>query len=180
MGTTYIRWPQQASGSAGVSSFNTLTGAVTLAAGSGITLTPSGNTITIASTGAGSGTVSNFIFTNGDGFTGTVSSATSTPTLSLVGTLTGDVTGPLTATVLSATSNSTLTTLSALSLPYSQLSGTVPTWNQNTTGTAANITASSNSSLTTLSALSLPYTQITGTPTIPTSAQVYAQIAYGI
>jgi hypothetical protein len=33
-----------------------------------------------------------------------------------------------------------LTTLSALSLPYSQLSGTVPTWNQNTTGTASNVT----------------------------------------
>ena len=36
---------------------------------------------------------------------------------------------------------------------YSQLGGTVTTWNQNTTGTAANITATSNSSLTTLSAL---------------------------
>lgn len=35
----------------GVSTLNTLTGAVVLAAGSGITLTPSGNTITVASTG---------------------------------------------------------------------------------------------------------------------------------
>ena len=44
--------------STGVSSFNTLTGAVTLAAGSNITLTPSGNTVTVASTGGGSsGTV---------------------------------------------------------------------------------------------------------------------------
>ncbi len=68
-----------------------------------------------------------------------------------------------TAGNITATSNSTLTTLSALSLPYSQLSGTVPTWNQNTTGTAANITATSNSSLTTLSALSLPNTQVTCT-----------------
>ncbi|MFP5276996.1 MAG: beta strand repeat-containing protein [Acidobacteriota bacterium] len=33
---------------------------------------------------------------------------------------------------------------------YSQLTGTVPTWNQNTTGTAANITATSNSTLTSL------------------------------
>ena len=40
---------------AGVSSLNTLTGAITLAAGSNITLTPSGNTITIASTGGGGG-----------------------------------------------------------------------------------------------------------------------------
>jgi hypothetical protein len=43
---------------------------------------------------------------------------------------------------------------------------TVPTWNQSTTGTAANITATSNATLTTLSALSLPYSQLTGTPTL--------------
>lgn len=35
----------------GVTSVNTLTGAVTLAAGSGISITPSGNTLTIADTG---------------------------------------------------------------------------------------------------------------------------------
>lgn len=75
-------------------------------------------------------------------------------------TLNQNTTG--TAANITATSNSTLTTLSALSLPYSQLSGTVPTWNQNTTGTAANITATSNSTLTTLSALSLPGSQVTG------------------
>jgi len=40
----------------GVSSLNSLTGAVVLAAGANITLTPSGNTITIASTGGGGGT----------------------------------------------------------------------------------------------------------------------------
>jgi len=45
-----------------------------------------------------------------------------------------------------------------------------PTFNQNTTGTAANITATSNGTLTTLSVLSLPYTQLTGTPTVPTSS----------
>ncbi len=36
---------------------------------------------------------------------------------------------------------------------YSEIGGTVPTWNQNTTGTAANITATSNSTLVTASAL---------------------------
>jgi hypothetical protein len=81
-----------------------------------------------------------------------------------VPTLNQNTTG--TAANITATSNSTLTTLSALSLPYSQLSGTVPTWNQNTTGTAANITATSNATLTTLSALSLPYSQLSGT--VPT------------
>ena len=45
-----------------------------------------------------------------------------------------------TASNITATSNSTLTTLSVLSLPYSQLSGTVPTWNQNTTGNSATAT----------------------------------------
>jgi len=69
------------------------------------------------------GTVSNFVFTNGGGFTGIVTSPTTTPTLSLTGTLSGDVTGPLTATVFSAITNSTLTTLSALSLPYGQITG---------------------------------------------------------
>ena len=54
-------------------------------------------------------------------------------------------------------------------IPYSALSGTVPTWNQNTTGTAANITATRNSTLTTLSALSLPYSQLTGTPSTSTT-----------
>ena len=56
------------------------------------------------------------------------------------------------------------TTPSCAVVQYSQLGGTVPTWNQNTTGTAANITATSNSTLTTLSALSLPYSQVTGAP----------------
>jgi hypothetical protein len=60
--------------------------------------------------------------------------------------------------------------LSAGSVPFSLLTGTVPTWNQNTNGTAANVTATTNSTITTLSALSLPYTQLTGTPTsLPTA-----------
>lgn len=40
----------------GVSSLNTLTGAITLAAGTNTTITPSGNTLTISSTGSGGGT----------------------------------------------------------------------------------------------------------------------------
>ncbi len=47
---------------AGVSSVNSLTGALTLAAGSGISITPSGNTLTIAATG-GSGTVTSVALT---------------------------------------------------------------------------------------------------------------------
>jgi len=64
--------------------------------------------------------------------TGSAASLTSFPTFNQ------NTTG--TAANITASSNSTLTTLSLLSLPYSQLSGTVPTWNQNTTGTASNVT----------------------------------------
>jgi hypothetical protein len=48
-------------------------------------------------------------------------------------------------------------------VPYSSLSGTVPTWNQNTTGTAANITATSNTTLTSLVNLATVGTITTGT-----------------
>ena len=47
----------------------------------------------------------------------------------------------------------TVGTLTAGSIPYSLLTGTVPTWNQNTTGTASNITGSSNTTLNSLSSL---------------------------
>lgn len=43
-------WPPSLGGANGVSSLNTLTGDITLAAGTGITITPSGNTLTIAAT----------------------------------------------------------------------------------------------------------------------------------
>lgn len=75
-----------------------------------------------------------------------------------VPTLNQNTTG--TAANITATSNATLTTLSALSLPGSQVTG-------NIAGNAANITATSNATLTTLSALSLPVSQLTGT--LPTT-----------
>lgn len=49
MATLYVRYPS----SFGLTSLNGLTGAVTLAAGTGISITPSGNTLTIASTASG-------------------------------------------------------------------------------------------------------------------------------
>jgi hypothetical protein len=170
----------------GLLSLNGLTGTVSLIAGTGISITPSGNNLTISALGGG-GSVTSFAFTNGGGFTGTVTNPTTTPTLSLTGTLSGDVTGSLTSTSLTATTNSTLTTLSSLSLPYSQLSGTVPTWNQNTTGSAASFTGSligdvtgtqgatvlsavTNSTITTLSSLSLPFSQLTSVPAFGASS----------
>lgn len=110
-------------GGGGVTSFNLLTGAVTISAGTGIALTPSGNNIAISATGVGSGTVTSVSVVTANGFSGTVTNPTTTPAITLVGTLTGDITGTLNATALTATSNSTLVTLSALSLPYSQITG---------------------------------------------------------
>lgn len=55
-------WVALPLGGAGVSSLNSLTGAVTLSAGSNVTLTPSGNNITIASSGT---TTPNFIAEGG-------------------------------------------------------------------------------------------------------------------
>jgi len=77
-----------------------------------------------------------------------------------VPTLNQNTTG--TASNITATSNSTLTTLSALSLPYSQLSGTVPTWNQNTTGTAASVTSATQSAITSIPNLATVGTITTG------------------
>ena len=102
-----------------------------------------------------------------DAVTGVVSvnGAQGAVTVNAINQLTGDVTaGPATGSQsvtasLVATSNSTLVTLSSLSLPGSQVTG-------NISGNAANILATTNSTLITLSALSLPYSQITGTPAI--------------
>ena len=58
-----------------VSFLNGLTGGVTLAQGSNITLTPSGNTITIASSGGGGGPVGDYVATF-NGLTGAVTGVT--------------------------------------------------------------------------------------------------------
>jgi hypothetical protein len=77
------------------------------------------------------------------------------------GTVVALATSPsLVTPILGTPTSGTLTNCTGYT--YANLSGTVPTWNQNTTGTAANITASSNSTLTTLSSLSLPGSQVSG------------------
>jgi len=175
----------------GNSTGNTLAKA-TLTAGTGIAITNGNGTISIAATGSGTvtsvtgtspvnssgGTTPAISLASGYGDTlnpyasktanyvlAAPNGSAGVPTFRAVvaadiPTLNQNTTG--TASDITATSNSTLTSLSVLSLPYSQLSGTVPTWNQNTTGTASNITATSNSTLTTLSSLSLPGSQVTG------------------
>jgi len=115
-----------------------------------------------------------------------VNSAQGAVTVNAINQLTGDVTASAAsgsqskATTLVATTNSTLTTLTALSLPGSQVTGTVPA-----ATTAGNITATSNSTLITLSSLSLPTSQLTGTLTVPNggtgvaSTTAYAPIVGG-
>jgi len=90
-----------------------------------------------------------------------VNGAQGVVTVNAINQLTGDVTTSAASgsqskvASLVATSNATLTTLSSLSLPGSQVTGNIP-------GNAANITSTSNSTLTTLSALSLPGSRVTG------------------
>jgi len=139
-----FQWPPEAGSSSGVSSLNTLTGDLTLVAGTGITLTPSGSDITIASSSMG-GTVTTLSVVSANGLAGTVANPTTTPAITLSTSITGVLKGNGTA-ISSATAGT----------DYVIPSG-------NITGTATNITASSNSTLTTLSNLSLPANQITST-----------------
>jgi hypothetical protein len=81
----------------GVSSLNTLTGAVTLVAGSGITLTPAGNAITIASTSGGGGTVTSV----GLALPASVFSISGSP-VTTAGTLTGAFTSQSANTIFAA------------------------------------------------------------------------------
>jgi hypothetical protein len=95
-------------GGGGVTTLNTLTGAITLAAGTGITITPAGNTLTFAATGSG-------------GSFSTITAGTNTTALVIgtAGSLTTSGTGTIAATSLSIASalpnGTTATTQAALS-----------------------------------------------------------------
>jgi hypothetical protein len=137
--------------SAGVSSLNGATGAINILPGTGITVSTVGQNITISAINAG--TVTSVSVVTANGLSGTVANPTTTPAITLAPTFTGiaystgsafqtavagnfpilnqNTTG--TAANITATTNSTLITLSALSLPFSQVTGTVPV-NQGGTG----------------------------------------------
>lgn len=133
-------------GGGGVSSLNGQTGALTLVAGTNITIVPGSGTLTINSSGGGgSGTVTSVSVVSANGLSGTVATATTTPAITLAPTFTGIAYSTGIALQTAIVSN-------------------FPILNQNTTGTASNITATSNSTLTTLNSLSLPYSQVTGAP----------------
>jgi hypothetical protein len=186
MSSQYINLPVEGGSGSGIESINGDTNPdQQITAGSGISVsTTAGNTV-ITSTSAG-GSVTSVAVATANGFAGTVADPTSTPIITVETSVTGILYGNGTAVAaatsgnfptlnqntsgtaanITATSNSSLTTLSALSLPGSQVTGAI-SGSQVTgdiSGNAANITATSNSSLTTLSALSLPYSQVTGGP----------------
>lgn len=101
--------------------------------------------------GLSNGTVTNFVFTNANGFSGSVATATTTPTLTLTTSVNGMIKGN--GTAMSAATAGTdysagtsalgtgilksTTTTGALTIA---VAGDFPTLNQNTTGTAANVT----------------------------------------
>lgn len=117
-------------GGGGVTSLNTLTGALTLAAGTGISITPSGSTLTIANIGAGAGTVSSVGLTAPSFLSVAGSPVTSTGTIALtLATQTANTVfaGPSTGAAAAPTFRSIVV-------------ADIPTLNQNTTGTASNIT----------------------------------------
>lgn len=85
MASQFIKLPSSTAGT--VTSLNTLTGDVTLAAGTNITLTPSGNTITIASTAAGVTLATphqHGVMISGSGNAATALTPSSTTTLALI------------------------------------------------------------------------------------------------
>jgi hypothetical protein len=139
----YARYPALGGGGgSGVSSLNGESGSLTILPGTGINVITGPGTITIVNTESG-GSVTDVSVVTANGFAGTVTNPTTTPALTLSTTVTGILYGngtsvaaaiaanfPIlnqnttgTASNITATSNSTLTTLSALSLPASQLTG---------------------------------------------------------
>lgn len=145
-------WQENAGPGAAVSSLNGLVGALTLVAGTNISLALGASTITISSSSSG-GTVTSVGLADSTGiFNITGSPVTSSGTLTL-STLKSQAANTFFAAPSGSAGAPTFRGI---------LATDVPVLNQNTTGTASNITATSNSTLTTLSALSLPAAQVTG------------------
>jgi len=166
-GSGNLTWGPQ-TGAGGVTTLNTLSGAVTISAGSNITLTPSGNNISIASSGGGGGvssfnsqtgsitisgtggtTVSNvgtaFTINSSAGGSGTVTSVSVVSANGFAGTVATATTTP--AITMSTTVSGILFgngTSVAAAIPSN-----FPILNQNTTGNAATATtATTNANLT--------------------------------
>ena len=162
-----------------------------ISSSAGITNTQLANSSTTIGTtsialGSSATTIAGLTSVSSTGFTGALTGNASTATkLAATKNINGiafdgsaDITiaaaaGTLTGTTLAAnvvsSSLTTIGTLTAGAVPYSLLTGTVPTWNQNTTGnattatTAGNITATTNTTLTSLANLATVGTITSGT-----------------
>jgi hypothetical protein len=210
--TQYIRYPGNGAGT-GVTSLNGLTGGLTLVAGTGISITPGGSSITIANTEAGGTvtsvalslpsifTVSGSPVTTSGTLTGTFNTQTAntvfegpssgpaaTPTFRALvtadlpagtGTVTavtassplfssGGATPNLTIQVANSTQNGYLSSTDWNTFNNKQPAGsyiTALTGDVTASGpgsAVASLTATTNSTITTLTALSLPGSQVTG------------------
>jgi hypothetical protein len=115
---------------------------VVLTAGSGVTVTGTYPSFTIAATGLG-GTVTSVSVVSANGFAGTVSTATSTPAITISTSITGLIKGNGTALSAAVAATDYVAPGGALGTPSSGTltNCTFPTLNQNTTGTAAGLSA---------------------------------------
>jgi hypothetical protein len=135
---TYVL-PIASSGS-GASAFNQLTGTAT--SGQLPAATPSAQGAVILPAGAGSNTLGTASITAASAYDAAGTAAAAITTAEAYSANAANLTS---GTIPNGRLNGSYTgvtgigTLTAGSVPYSLLSGTVPTWNQNTTGTAANL-----------------------------------------
>jgi hypothetical protein len=115
---------------------------VVLTAGTGVTVTGTYPSFTIAATGLG-GTVTSVSVVSANGFAGTVSTATSTPSITISTSITGLIKGNGTALSAAVAATDYVAPGGALGTPSSGTltNCTFPTLNQNTTGTAAGLSA---------------------------------------
>jgi hypothetical protein len=115
---------------------------VVLTAGTGVTVTGTYPSFTIAATGLG-GTVTSVSVVSANGFAGTVSTATSTPAITISTSITGLIKGNGTALSAAVAATDYVAPGGALGTPSSGTltNCTFPTLNQNTTGTAAGLSA---------------------------------------
>lgn len=185
-------WPSNAGGGSvsGVSSLNGLTGDLTLEAGTGIAITPSGSDLIISTTGGGTGTVTSVALA--DGSTTPIYSISGSPVVS-AGTLTFTLNtepantffaGPASGAAAQPTFRTivnvdlaTITTMSALSLSTTQLSGVVQI---SQGGTGQTVKASAFNALSPMSTQGDLIYEGTGTGTrlaIGTSGQVLTVVA---
>jgi hypothetical protein len=218
-------------GGGGVTSLNSMTGAITLIPGTGISITPGSGSLTISSTvsslvftdslvnnsgvvtlvndssapgdsqyyGTNSlgtlgyytlpmssgGTVTSVSVVSANGFAATIATPTTTPAITIETTITGILQGngtAISAATTTGSGNVVLATSPTLVTPNLGTPSTLVGTNITGTGssfTAGNINATSNSTLTTLSALSLPTSQLSGTISLTSQVNGMLPIANG-